>query len=100
VGSLREIHARKEAAIYARQLKREFPKGSFAVKSFNHDFGVYHEVVATYVDARILTELENSEREAAFDAEGDSHPKWDEEALKDLHDEFDDWYFKEIRVKG
>ena len=70
--------ARKETAIYCRQLEREFPAGKFSVKGFDHDFGRYHEVVAWYGE-----ELDVATNEAAFEAEC-GRGEWDEEALVEL----------------
>ncbi len=69
-------NARRECAIYCRQLEREFPEGNFRVKGFPHDFGTYYEVVAG-----LGTELE---QEAAFEAEGEASPTWDEGAKVEL----------------
>lgn len=68
--------ARGETQIYARQLRREFPAGRFVVKSFPHDFGTYHEVVAM--------EGTEEETEAAYAAEGDCAAHWDAEACEEL----------------
>jgi len=65
-----------ETLCYKRQLNREFPAGNFRVMSFPHDFGQYHEVVAM-----LGTE---EEQDAAYEAEGDCSPVWDDEALQDL----------------
>ena len=66
--------AQQECKIYMEQLEREFPCGHFAVKGFPHDFGYYYEVVA------YLTENEDHEDQnhAAYDAEGNANPHWDE----------------------
>ena len=66
-----------ECLVYKRQLKREFPAGHFFVKSFPHDFGQYHEVCAR-IDG------DPDEQEAAWEAEADCSPNWDDEALQDL----------------
>jgi hypothetical protein len=60
-----------ETALYRDQLEREFPEGDFRVKWFQHDFGRYCEVVAYYEPG------EPSEA-AAYHAEGESNPVWDE----------------------
>lgn len=78
-------NARRECTIYCRQLEREFPGGNFRVKGFPHDFGTYYEVVAG-----LGTELE---REAAFAAEGEVSPTWDEEARKGL------WALRGVRYE-
>jgi len=71
--SVNDPLARAEAQIYARQLGREFPAGIFRVKGFQHDFGVYYEVVA------MLGQGEASDA-AAFEAEGNGSPRWDAKA--------------------
>jgi len=65
-----------ECLIYKRQLKREFPKGTFRVMAFPHDFGTYYEVVALCGGGE--------EDEAAYAAECDSPERWDAEARRDL----------------
>ncbi len=70
------INARRECRAYVNQLKRQFPKGRFGIKSFQHDFGSYYEVVA-YYDTE-------EETQAAFDAEGNSPANWDNEARIEL----------------
>lgn len=67
--------ARAETLIYQRQLKREFPKANFVVKGFNHDFGMYYEVVAVY------DEDNEDEVVAAYDAENNAAPNWDAVAI-------------------
>jgi len=71
--SVNDPLARAETQIYARQLGREFPAGIFRVKGFQHDFGVYYEVVA------MLGQGEESDA-AAFEAEAGGNPRWDEKA--------------------
>lgn len=93
VGTPRHDYARRECEVYKRQLEREYPKGAFRVKSFPHDFGTYCEVVA-YFGGEEGTE---EEEEAAFAAEGDASPVWDETSLKELREQLGDWYFTEIR---
>lgn len=66
-----------ETLCYKRQLKREFPAGIFRVKSFPHDFGSYHEVVA-------MLDGDQDSQQAAWDAEADASPTWDDESLQDL----------------
>lgn len=71
---------RKECAAYCRQLRRMYPEpagGYFAVKSFDHDFGRYCEVVAKY---------DPTDREAvhwAFAAESGA-AEWDNDARAEL----------------
>jgi hypothetical protein len=69
--------SRAETLVYKRQLKREFPAGSFFVKSFPHDFGTYHEVCARL-------DGDPDEQAAAWEAEADASPTWDDESLIDL----------------
>jgi len=71
-------YAHPECRVYKRQLEREFPAGRFTVKSFPHDFGTYHEVVAWYGE-----ELDTATNEAAFEAEC-GKGEWDEEAKIEL----------------
>lgn len=81
--------ARTETLIYARQLKREFPKGDFRIKAFEHDFGTYHEAVAWFDE-----DLGNQEeREAAFAAEGGCAGEWDDNARVELFKAFGASYF-------
>jgi hypothetical protein len=70
-----------ECRVYARQLKRQFPAGIFRVKRFDHDFGVYYEVVA---------EFSPEDREAmmaAFAAEENPPLYWDQQAKLELIEE-------------
>ena len=61
------INARAEVALYAEQLRQEFPEGTFKVVGFPHDFGTYYEVTAYYNrDAS----ADDAEMQAAYDAEG------------------------------
>ncbi len=74
--------ARRECRAYINQLKRMFgepPEGcSLRVKSFSHDFGSYHEVVAVFDD-------ENEEAaEYAYRLESDGPEYWDAEAQAEL----------------
>lgn len=86
--------ARQETLIYARQLKREFPAGTFTMKAFEHDFGTYHEAVAWYGGND-----NEAEREAAFDAEGDCAPNWDLRSRCELWMAFGQAYFIKHDVK-
>ncbi len=72
--------SREQVEIYARQLKREFPAGTFQVKGFDHDFGRYYEVVAYFNDDG----SNEAERKAAYDAEGNSKQNWDDTAKNEL----------------
>lgn len=75
--------SRIECNAFINQLKRLFPKGDFGIKSNPHDFGTYREVVASYsIDPQ--TDEEREEMEAAFEAEGKTPERWDEEALKEI----------------
>lgn len=68
--------AQEECSIYKRQLTREFPEGEFRVKGFEHDFGRYYEVVAMLGD--------EAQEEAAYAAEGEASPVWDEQAKVEM----------------
>ena len=74
------MKARKECLAFKHQLERVFPKASFGVKSFPHDFGTYMEVVAFFEDE------DAASVEAAFEAERATPERWDEEALRELGD--------------
>jgi len=71
----------RECARFILQLRRVFgpePKGALLeIKSFDHDFGAYREVVCWYDDT-----LPES-GEYAFNIEANTPENWDEEALKD-----------------
>lgn len=88
-----EAGARTETQIYARQLKREYPDGTFTMKAFPHDFGTYHEVVAWFGGND-----NEAERQAAFDAEGDAAPKWDLRSRCELWLAFGQAYFDKYGV--
>jgi hypothetical protein len=64
--------AHQECDIYREQLEREFPAGDFRVKGFPHDFGRYYEVVAVFGVG------EDEQTQAAWEAEGEASPVWDE----------------------
>lgn len=77
--------ARAECTIYKRQLMREFPEGDFRVKSFNHDFGTYFEVVAWYEDNDSDDPTERTPtQQAAWSAESSASEHWDAQALAEL----------------
>ncbi len=69
---------REQVEFYRNQLQREFPKGTFLVKGFDHDFGRYYEVCAYYNSDGSNPE----EYKAAFDAEGGGAQHWDAIAKK------------------
>ena len=75
-----DTRARKECAAYKNQLRRLYPEpagGRFAIKSFDHDFGRYFEVVAKFDD---------TDREAvewALAAESGA-AEWDDDARAEL----------------
>ena len=74
--------AKKECRVFKEQLIRQFGEPPFGadlvVKSFPHDFGSYHEVVA-YFDDQIPESVEY-----AFKLEGQTPEEWDEQAKNDL----------------
>jgi hypothetical protein len=75
-------NTRIECTAFKNQLLRVFsePPAStwFAVKSFPHDFGTYHEVVCHF------DEDSEESRNYAFNAESNTPMKWDEESKKEL----------------
>lgn len=68
----------KETSALIRQLKRMFPnvKCRFVVKSFPHDFGTYHVVVAKYNDPESFND--------ALTVENEFPQQWDEIARQEL----------------
>lgn len=78
--------AQKECRAFVRQLKREFPDGTFKMKACPHDFGTYYDVFAYFDDGpeESLSDKQVAERKAAFDAEADCPEYWDEQALQEL----------------
>lgn len=70
--------ARKECLIYKKQLQRMFPGGFFNIKSFSHDFGTYHEVVAYYDDNN------DDAMGDAFEIENNTPEYWDDEAKAEI----------------
>lgn len=75
--------AQKECKAFIKQLRRVFgdePAGArLRIKSNEHDFGTYYEVVCQYDDS------DNNEAFAyAINCENNTPQKWDEEALKEL----------------
>ena len=76
------IKARKEAAAFIGQLKRQFgepPMGvRFKIKSNMHDFGSYVSLEAIFDD-------ENNEAvDYVYNIEGNLPERWDDEARKEL----------------
>jgi len=69
---------RRECAVYLHQLQRAFPDVHFKVKRFDHDFGLYYEVVAIF-----NVEDEGAEQ-AAYRVDDEVPTNWDEEALEEL----------------
>jgi len=74
--------SRKECQALISQLRRELgeePEGAqLSVKSFQHDFGSYHEVVCYYDD-------QNEETvNYAFKCESELPYSWDEKAKEEL----------------
>jgi len=77
--------ARFECFTFARQLKRTFPHGEFGVKTFQHDFGSYMEVVAYFYSGETEElEYERLVNEACYLAESKTPEHWDEIAKEDL----------------
>ena len=76
------------AIVYKKQLKRLFPNGDFRIKKNPHDFGPYYTVEA-YFSAD--SEYGPCDRhDAAFEAEGNSPEKWDQEASMEIAQKFRD----------
>lgn len=81
---------KKETAAYIHQLYRiynkRYPAAEQAIiiyrKSFPHDFGSYHEVCAVY------NENNRTSCEQAAWLETHSPGNWDEEAIKELGEEY------------
>jgi len=81
-----DIKSKIETAAYRNQLNRMFPEVlnsktlSFSIKTFQHDFGSYKEVVLNYDDNN-----EEEYNEIALTKVDANTPKnWDEEALKEI----------------
>jgi len=74
--------SRVECGAFINQLKRLFgdpPEGgALTIKSCPHDFGTYHEVIATFDD------LYPDSCKWAFEIEENLPMRWDDEALMDL----------------
>jgi hypothetical protein len=74
--------SRKECRAFLHQLERAFPNppdGCYlAVKSFEHDFGTYREVVCYFDD-----ESEES-RHYAFNMENNTPENWDAAAIEEM----------------
>lgn len=68
--------SRDETRIYRDQLRREFPTGSFTIKSNPHDFGVYYSVAANMHD--------DETTEAAWHAESGASVVWDSIAIEQI----------------
>jgi hypothetical protein len=72
---------KKECRVYLNQLRRQYgeePEGAkLSIKSFNHDFGSYYEVICYYKENNRISE------KYAYTLE-DGCAKWDKEALKEL----------------
>lgn len=72
----------KECKVFINQIRREFgeepAETELKIKSFNHDFGTYYEVVCYY--------NKNNEESLryALKCENDCPLKWDKEALLEL----------------
>lgn len=72
--------SRLECRLFKEQLQEQFPDGDFRIKSFPHDFGTYHEVVAYYT----AEDEDDPRMQAAFAAEDDAWPKWTPERKAQL----------------
>lgn len=77
------VRSRRECAVFLRMLERVFPAPEglnvrFKTKTFNHDFGVYREVVVEY-DASSREALE-----FALRVERETPEKWDDIAHFEL----------------
>jgi hypothetical protein len=72
--------SRIECAVWRRQLERFDPRlgPMLSVRSFQHDFGTYREVVVSFDDSDV------EQVEVAYHAEGDAPEFWDEESRADL----------------
>ena len=80
------IKSKIETTAYKNQLNRMFPEVlssktlSFSIKTFQHDFGSYKEVVLNYND-----DNEEEYNEIAITKVDANTPKnWDKEALKEI----------------
>jgi len=74
--------SRKECTAFLHQLERAFPNppdGCYlSIKSFDHDFGTYREVVCYFDD-------ENDEsRQYAFNMENNTPENWDSAAVEEM----------------
>jgi hypothetical protein len=76
-----EVLSRLECQAFKEQLQRRFPNGVFFVKTFYHEFGAYKEVCA-FIDIPVDDDCdtETIRTVAAFEAEGNTPDKWDNEA--------------------
>jgi hypothetical protein len=77
--------SRIELRAFINQLKRAFPELNnedcpvrLSIKSFPHDFGTYHEVVANYNDDN------EAGLELACKLEGNTPENWDEQAKEEI----------------
>ncbi len=74
--------ARQECRAFIAQIRREnpdLPEGvSLRMKSNNHDFGCYYEVVASFMSD------DEEAVQAAWGLESKTPTRWDEEALDEL----------------
>lgn len=83
---------RKQTRAYIKQLHRllatqeyDITNLNLRVKSFSHDFGTYHEVVAEYpVEHPISDEGSSPAEDAAFWLEANLPTNWDEDARREL----------------
>lgn len=70
------VRSRRECAVFKRMLERVFPADGlnvrFKVRAFNHEFGVYREVVVEYDGAS------REGLEFALRAERETPERWDE----------------------
>lgn len=68
--------AMKECMAFKNQLLRRWPNARLRIMAFPHDFGSYHEVVATYSN--------EEEQRLAYKIEANTPAKWDADAKKEL----------------
>mgnify|MGYP000175548546 CR=1 FL=1 len=76
--------ARKECAIFMRQLERQSPAPGNAylrIKGNSHDFGTYYEVAA------VFNPEDEAENDWAYNLENNLPLKWDEQAWAELRQE-------------
>lgn len=73
-------YIRKQAHIWADQLRRQWSDEQFSVKTFRHDFGAYCEVLIQYNDQDEIS------RRSAYDVEDQLPEQWDEQARTEMNE--------------